>query len=144
MDNLTPKRRSEIMAQVRSKDTSAEVRVRKAAHGMGFRFRVHRKDLPGTPDLVFPKLRTAMFVHGCFWHQHPGCRRSSVPKTRAQFWLEKFRHNLARDQRVTEALEAEGWAVVVIWECETKSPDELRMAIRRSLSVSAESHAKTK
>lgn len=121
MDRLTPERRSWLMSRVRGKNTSPEMRVRRSAHALGLRFRLHRKDLPGKPDLVFPKYHVAMFVHGCFWHRHPECSKASTPKSRIEFWQEKFNANVARDARVEAELEALGWQVVIIWECETKS-----------------------
>jgi DNA mismatch endonuclease (patch repair protein) len=96
------------------------MRVRRAAHAMGLRFRLHRKDLPGTPDLVFPKYKTVVFVHGCFWHRHPGCRKSSTPKSRLEYWQSKFDANVARDARAAIELRQLGWHVATIWECETK------------------------
>jgi DNA mismatch endonuclease, patch repair protein len=135
VDNVSTERRSRMMARVRSKNTSPEIRVRQAAHAMGLRFRLHRSDLSGKPDLIFPKLKTALFVHGCFWHQHPGCKRAQVPKTQPHFWLSKFQTNIARDQRNAEALSRAGWRVAVIWECETKDEKTLSVALRRSLKV---------
>jgi DNA mismatch endonuclease (patch repair protein) len=126
MDRLTPERRSWLMSRVFSKNTSAEMRVRSAAHARGLRFRVHRKDLPGTPDLVFPKWRTAIFVHGCFWHRHSNCKKATTPKTRVDFWQEKFDRNLARDQANLAALCAAGWRAELVWECQTKSPEVLK------------------
>lgn len=108
------------MARVRGKDTAPELRVRRVAHRMGLRFRLHRKDLPGRPDLVLPKHRLAVFVHGCFWHRHPGCSRASTPSTREDFWQAKFDANIARDSRQVAELEALGWTVLVIWECGVK------------------------
>lgn len=125
MDRLTPERRSWLMSRVASKDTSAEMRVRSAAHARGLRFRVHRKGLPGTPDLVFPRWRTVVFVHGCFWHRHPGCRKATTPKTRTGFWEAKFHRNSERDLANLAALRASGWRAEVIWECETRSLDSL-------------------
>ena len=107
------------MSRVKSKDTSPEMRVRRAAHALGLRFRLHRRDLPGKPDLVFPKHRTALFVHGCFWHRHPGCPKASVPKTRTAYWMSKFDANVTRDIRVWKHLERLGWRVAVIWGCMT-------------------------
>ena len=124
-DSLSPADRSALMSRVRNRNTAPEVVVRKVAHRLGLRFRLHRKDLPGTPDLVFPQYRLVVFVHGCFWHQHPGCRRASVPKTNASKWLEKFERNRSRDATTKCALEAKGWDVLVIWECETRSKDGL-------------------
>lgn len=117
------------MSRVRSKDTTPEMKVRKAAHAMGLRFRLHRKDLPGKPDLVFPKYRTALFVHGCFWHRHRGCPKASTPKTRVEFWTDKFEKNVERDEKVVKQLSSIGWRALVIWECETKSFDSLRAKI---------------
>ncbi len=125
MDRLTPERRSWLMSRVFSKNTSAEMRVRSAAHAKGLRFRVHCRNLPGTPDLVFPRWRTAIFVHGCFWHRHGGCKKATTPKTRVDFWQEKFDRNLARDEANLSALHAVGWRAEIIWECETKSPEAL-------------------
>lgn len=93
---------------------------------MGYRFRLHRKDLPGTPDIVLPKHDTVIFVHGCFWHRHQGCSRSSTPKTRTDFWIAKFGRNVERDTEARKLLEALGWKVIVIWECETCRRDELK------------------
>ena len=118
--------RSRIMASVKRRDTKPEILVRKAAHRLGLRFRLQVAALPGKPDLVFPKRRTAVFVHGCFWHRHPGCRMASTPKTRVEFWTEKFDRNVQRDASAINALEADGWRVLVIWECETRDTDSLR------------------
>ena len=119
-DTLTPERRSWLMSRVRGKDTKPELVVRQVAHALGLRFRLQRKDLPGRPDLVFPKHRLALFVHGCFWHRHPGCTKASTPKTRAEFWADKFAANVARDSSVTQKLVESGWRVEVVWECETR------------------------
>lgn len=109
------------MARVKGKDTKPELRLRKLLHGMGYRFRLHRRDLPGTPDLVFPGRRAVIFMHGCFWHRHPDpdCRRSRLPKTRTDFWLPKLDANVARDAAAEAALRALGWRVLTVWECET-------------------------
>ena len=111
--------RSELMRRVRGKNTAPELAVRRAAHALGYRFRLHRADLPGRPDLVFPRLRTALFVHGCFWHRHEGCSRMTTPKTRTAYWQEKFEQNIQRDRRNSAALRRLGWDVAVVWECET-------------------------
>src|SRR5687768_10733427 len=100
------------MARIGSKHTKPELVVRRAAHAAGLRFRLHRKGLPGRPDLVFPKHKTAVFVHGCFWHRHEGCRRASMPQTRPEFWEAKFRENIERDRRTEKALRALGWRVI--------------------------------
>lgn len=115
---IDPKR-SALMRRVRGKDTAPERAVRQVAHSLGYRFRLHRRALPGTPDLTFPGLRKVIFVHGCFWHQHPGCRRATTPKARVAYWREKFQRNRERDLRNVASLQALGWDVLVVWECET-------------------------
>lgn len=109
------------MSSVRSKNTKPETAIRRLLHGRGFRFRLHRKDLPGKPDLVLPKYRTVIFVDGCFWHQHLGCRKSVLPKTNADFWQRKLASNVARDKLMVEQLQAQGWKVIRIWECSLNS-----------------------
>jgi DNA mismatch endonuclease, patch repair protein len=118
VDHISPERRSWLMSRVGGKNTSPEIRVRRAAHALGLRFRLHRKDLPGRPDLVFPKYGVAVFVHGCFWHRHAGCRKSSVPKSRVDYWAAKFEANIARDARVAADLAELGWSVATIWDSE--------------------------
>ena len=113
-----PLDRSALMARVGPKDSKPEMAIRRLLHRLGYRYRLHRRDLPGTPDICFPSRRKAIFVHGCFWHRHEGCRRTTTPKTRAAFWKEKFRQNVARDQRKMAALRGLGWNVLVVWECE--------------------------
>jgi DNA mismatch endonuclease (patch repair protein) len=125
MDRLSAAERSTLMSKVRSGDTAPELRVRQIAHRLGLRFRLHRRDLPGSPDLIFPKHSVAIFVHGCFWHSHPGCKRASIPKSREEFWRNKLQRNVQRDQAAISALEKKGWRVVVIWECETRNIDKL-------------------
>lgn len=125
MDKLSRNQRSKNMAAVRGKNTSPELRVRRMLHSMGYRYRLHRKDLPGKPDIVLPKYRLCIFVHGCFWHQHPGCKRATIPETRREFWQEKFCKNKKRDELSLRELGKLGWQVCTIWECETKSPDIL-------------------
>lgn len=132
-DRLDPARRSANMSRVRSTNTGPELRVRRAAHRLGLRFRLHRRDLPGTPDLVFPGRRAVMFVHGCFWHRHEGCRRSTIPQTRTEFWEQKFVANQARDERVRIALTGQGWKVYLIWECETEEERLLNDRLRQVL-----------
>ena len=111
--------RSALMSRVRGKDTKPELVVRREAHALGYRFRLHRHDLPGTPDLVFPRLRKVVFVHGCFWHRHEGCSRTTTPTTRAAYWTQKFQQNIQRDRRNVAMLEELCWKILVIWECET-------------------------
>jgi len=123
LDTLTAEHRSAVMSRIRGKDTLPELQVRKLAHAMGYRFRLHRRDLPGTPDLVFPRLRKAILVHGCFWHHHPdpACRNAVMPKTRREWWQTKLSANAARDERNLASLKTEGWDVLVLWECEIRS-----------------------
>ena len=116
-DTLTPRQRSERMARIRSTDTKPELALRKALHAQGLRYRLRSK-LPGRPDLVFPRYKAVVFVHGCFWHRHAGCKVASTPKTNISFWTEKFERNVSRDQRVVRELESAGWRVFVAWECE--------------------------
>lgn len=125
-DHLTPSARSEHMRRIRKTGTKPEMRVRRAAHRLGYRFRLHRSDLPGTPDLVFPRLGKVVLVHGCFWHQHPGCRLARQPKSRLDYWLPKLDRNRQRDLQSSTALRAIGWTVLVIWECQV--PDEAAAA----------------
>ncbi len=108
------------MSRVRSRNTSSARVVRSLLHGLGYRFRIHRKDLPGTPDIVLPKYYSVVFVHGCFWRQHNGCKRAALPKTNSQFWEQKLNGNVERDKRATESLRLGGWRVLHVWECETQ------------------------
>lgn len=112
--------RSEMMSRIRSTDTVPEVKLRKALHAMGFRFRIHSRSLPGSPDIVLPKYRSAIFVHGCFWHGHEGCRNFRIPKTRPEFWTEKIGRNRERDRAAIDRLLQEGWRVLVVWECASR------------------------
>lgn len=125
--------RSAQMALVRGKDTSPEMVVRRVAHSLGYRFRLHRRDLPGHPDLVFPSRRKVVFVHGCFWHRHPGCKATRTPKTRVEFWQKKFEDNVRRDVAAQKALTDAGWQVLVVWECEVKDIDKLEGRLRNFL-----------
>lgn len=115
----TPEQRSRTMRAVRSQDTGPEMIVRRFLHAAGLRFRLHDRHLPGVPDLVFPSRRVALFVHGCFWHQHPGCQAADRPKSRTDYWNRKLDGNVARDTRHQAELASAGWTVLVIWECET-------------------------
>ncbi|MQW06366.1 DNA mismatch endonuclease Vsr [Sinorhizobium meliloti] len=132
-DRFPPEHRSWLMSRISQKNTMPEMKVRKAAHALGFRFRLHRKDLPGKPDVVFPSRKAAIFVHGCFWHQHPGCRKASIPETRKDFWLAKLQRNVHRDVENVEALTTRGWKVLIVWECETRDTDILTGSLLRFL-----------
>ena len=115
--------RSRNMSAIKSKNTKPEITLRKLLHSMGYRFRLHRKDLPGSPDIVLPKYKTVIFVHGCFWHRHENCKYASTPKTREEFWEAKFRENINRDKLNQENLSSKGWKIIVVWECEIKDKD---------------------
>ena len=115
--------RSRNMSKIKSKDTKPELLVRRYLHSKGFRYKLHDKNVPGSPDLVLPKYRAVVFVHGCFWHRHENCRLAYQPKTRIDFWQKKFADNIERDSRVKEQLSRTGWRTLVIWECATRSPD---------------------
>jgi len=128
-DIYTARQRSQLMSRVRSRDTAPERAVRSVLHRMGFRFRLHRKDLLGKPDIVLTRYRKAIFVHGCFWHQHPGCRRATVPATRRSWWRAKLKKNQQRDAGVIGPLVGLGWEPIVVWECETKNVDRLRQKL---------------
>lgn len=132
MDTLTGSERSERMRRVRQKNTAPELAVRRLLHGMGFRYRIHRKDLPGSPDIVFPSRRKIIFVHGCFWHGHhdEGCNLATVPKTRRRFWTKKISDNRQRDQRNQRELNNLGWDILVIWQCEIRDADRLKKRLR--------------
>lgn len=119
-DKLTPEKRSWNMSRIKGKDTKIEVEVRKYLFKKGYRFRKNDKRYPGKPDIVLPKYHVAIFVHGCFWHRHEGCKDATTPKTRTEFWLEKFDKNVKNDQIKQEKLRELGWKVIVIWECEIK------------------------
>ena len=113
--------RSRNMSSIKSKNTKPEIAVRKLLHSMGYRFRLHRIDLPGSPDIVLPKYKKVIFVHGCFWHRHENCKYASTPKTRKEFWESKFKANVKRDKEIQEKIKNIGWQSVVVWECEIKN-----------------------
>jgi DNA mismatch endonuclease (patch repair protein) len=118
VDFLTPAQRSERMSRIRGKDSQPELALRRVLHRLGLRYRLHAKELPGKPDLVFPRHKAAVFVHGCFWHRHEGCKIATTPKSNTPFWVEKFEKNVERDSRVAATLEELGWRVFVAWECD--------------------------
>ena len=135
VDSLSPEERSIRMGLVRNRDTQPELAVRKAASVLGYRYRLHSRRLPGCPDLVFARLRVVVFVHGCFWHRHPRCARTRIPKSRQSFWIRKFEENVERDRRSRRALRAAGWRVVVIWECQTEDPIKLVALLSKTLGA---------
>ncbi len=130
-DVFTQQKRSWIMSRVRGRDTKPEILVRRWLHARGYRFRLHRADLPGKPDIVLPRYRTAVFVHGCFWHAHAGCKYSALPETNHEYWAEKIGRNVRRDRRNARALRADGWRVIILWECKIRRPRylERRLAL---------------
>ena len=128
VDTISPERRSENMRRIRSKDMSPELRVRRLLHRMGYRYRLHRKSLPGHPDIVFPRSRKAIFVHGCFWHQHadPSCKVTRIPKSRLEYWAPKLERNKKRDSESTALLSQMGWRALVVWECQVPAEAALQ------------------
>ena len=133
MDIYSRKKRREIRSRVRATGTKPELLVRKVAHSLGYRFRLHREGLPGKPDMVFPRHRKVIFVHGCFWHGHEHCTKAKHPATNRAFWEQKLSRNMERDQQNAAALGEAGWGVMIIWECETKDRNRLAGKIRRLL-----------
>ncbi|QFY43522.1 DNA mismatch endonuclease Vsr [Candidatus Methylospira mobilis] len=126
VDSFSPEKRSEIMGCIKGKNTTPELRVRKLLYQLGYRFRLHRKDLPGKPDIVLPKYRLCIFVNGCFWHQHPGCPRATIPASNVEFWRKKLQRTRERDlQNITELTNL-GWRILLLWECETKDSSRLQ------------------
>lgn len=137
-DRLTPERRSWNMSRIRGRDTGPERRVRSLLHALGFRFSLGRKDLPGKPDIVLPRRHAVVFVHGCFWHRHPGCVNAFAPKTRPEFWRAKLDGNAQRDLRNAAALKDLGWRVTVVWECELEAERKLIRKLRKALQSTDE------
>jgi DNA mismatch endonuclease (patch repair protein) len=133
MDSLTPTRRSWNMSRIKGRNTTPELAVRSVLHRLGFRFRLHRRDLPGRPDIVLPRFRTAVLVHGCFWHQHRGCRLAYQPKTNTEFWNEKLGLNVARDNANARKLRALGWRVLTVWECQISDRQALARRLQDAL-----------
>ncbi len=132
-DTLSPNERSKRMSLIRGKDSSPELKLRRLVHGMGFRYRLHVKDLPGKPDLVFPSRRAVIFMHGCFWHRHPGCKLARMPKSKLDFWRPKLEGNRERDLRNQEMLKKLGWHVLIIWECEMENIEKVYNKVREFL-----------
>lgn len=133
MDSLTPAERSERMSRIKDRNTKPELIVRSLIHRMGYRYRLHGKELPGRPDLVFTKKRKVIFVHGCFWHRHEGCRLARLPKSRLDFWRPKLEANAERDKEVERRLTELGWKVLTIWECEVRDEVVLTLRVRAFL-----------
>jgi DNA mismatch endonuclease, patch repair protein len=133
MDRISKERRSWNMSRIRGADTKPERIVRSLLHQSGYRFRLHRKDLPGRPDIVLPRYQAAILVHGCFWHRHKGCRFAYTAKSRQDFWKQKFTENVERDRRNLRALRKLGWRCLTVWECETRNPERLRARMIRFL-----------
>ena len=131
MDRYTRETRSKIMSRVAARDTGPEKTLRSALHRLGYRFRLHQRELPGRPDLVLPKFRTVIFVNGCFWHQHPGCPKATIPKSNRDFWKNKLGRNVERDSENMAALKSAGWQTAVVWECELSSGDRLQEVMDR-------------
>jgi DNA mismatch endonuclease, patch repair protein len=132
-DTLTIAERSRLMAKIRGKNTRPEIAVRSLLHSAGYRFRLHVPSLPGKPDIVLPKYRTVIFVHGCFWHRHKGCKAAAMPKSHRKFWADKFARNIANDMKQGWQLRRHGWKVVTVWECQIKRPDVVLRRIERDL-----------
>lgn len=137
-DTLTPAKRSERMSRIKGKDTAPEMILRRLVHGMGYRYRLHIKELPGTPDLVFPRHHAVIFMHGCFWHRHDQCKLARLPKSRLEFWQDKLEANKQRDLINQQKLMLLGWRVLVIWECELKDIMYVATVVRKFLNESTD------
>lgn len=133
-DVFTKRKRSEVMSRIKGRDTSPELAVRSLLHRLGYRFRLHSRNLVGKPDIVLPRWRTVVFVHGCFWHRHRNCRFAYTPKTRKTFWLEKFAANVARDKAVARQLVKLGWRVITVWECKVANSRTLTRVLTKAIS----------
>ncbi len=136
MDRISKEHRSWNMSRIQSRDTKPEKTVRSILHGLGYRFRLHRKDLPGKPDIVLARYNSVIFVHGCFWHRHKDCKNASVPKTKKNFWEEKFKANIERDIKVKNELKSNGWRVLVVWECELTDIESVEKELGKFLKKS--------
>jgi DNA mismatch endonuclease, patch repair protein len=133
VDTLTREKRSWNMSRVRNKNTKPELLVRSLLHRNGYRFRLHKEGLPGRPDIVLPKFKAVIFMHGCFWHRHKGCSDATTPKTRTDFWQNKFSKNVERDKFVNKELRKMGWKVIVVWECELKDMEKLKNVLLKKI-----------
>lgn len=136
-DNLTPQQRKIAMSRVRTQNTTPEKIVCSLLHRLGFRFRKNVKSLPGTPDIVLPKYRAAIFVHGCFWHGHESCKRAGLPNTRREFWEQKISANISRDKRAEELLQQAGWRVITVWQCQLKNRKVAEETVQKTASMLA-------
>ncbi|MCA8003167.1 very short patch repair endonuclease [Burkholderia metallica] len=141
MDTMPKDARSALMARIRSKNSTPELLLRSGLHHLGLRFRIHRQDLPGTPDLVFISARIAIFVHGCFWHQHPKCKLASSPKSNVDYWKTKLERNVRRDAEVIDLLRDLGWEVIIVWECEMRDKVQFKNVVE---SIQARVHERKK
>lgn len=130
MDTFSKKQRSECMSKIRSRNTQPELAVRKVLTGLGFRYRLHRNDLPGKPDIVIPKLKKIIFINGCFWHQHKDCKRSSMPKSNKDYWKPKLERNIEKQKDNIKLLKKDGWSIIVLWECEIQNIQKLREKLK--------------
>jgi DNA mismatch endonuclease (patch repair protein) len=130
MDRISKEKRSWNMSRIHSSNTKPEMMVRSMLHGMGYRFRLHRKNLPGKPDIVLPKYKAVIFVHGCFWHRHHGCKYAYSPKTKVAFWETKFKANIERDTKVQKELQLNGWKTFIIWACELSEVESLKSRLK--------------
>ncbi|WP_022728415.1 very short patch repair endonuclease [Fodinicurvata sediminis] len=135
MDFVSKEKRSKIMRGVKQENTKPEILVRRIIHSSGYRFRLHRKDLPGRPDIVLPKYQLAIFVHGCFWHQHDGCHDDRMPTSNTEYWTQKLQRNKERDKEKFENLKDKGWNVLIIWECETKNTEIVYKKINKYIKI---------
>lgn len=135
VDKLSKEKRSWNMSRIPNKNTKPEIKVRSLLHQNGYRFRLHKKELPGKPDIVMAKYNTAIFVHGCFWHKHENCNESTIPKTRTRFWEDKLNRNVDRDKKAIDSLKRIGWNVIVIWECETNDLTNLLIRLQKELAL---------
>ena len=133
MDRISKEHRSWNMSRIKSGNTKPEIVVRSLLHNMGYRFRLHRRDLPGKPDIVLTRYKSVIFVHGCFWHRHKGCKNATSPKTKKTFWREKFRANVERDRKVQKEMKSMGWRIQIIWECELSDLDKVKRFLKESL-----------
>jgi DNA mismatch endonuclease (patch repair protein) len=143
MDTISPEKRSRTMSRIKGRDTQPEKAVRSLLHGMGYRFRLHVKNLPGTPDIVLPRYKSVIFVHGCFWHGHRGCKRAGIPATRTEFWEAKINGTRQRDARALAALESLGYRCLVVWQCGIGDGAALKRRLRAFLTTGREEEAKT-